>query len=125
MVEFPADRITADARERALRELSTHLGAGRLSLVEFDERSSLAAAATTKTELAALFTDLPGRLITSQEIPTRAPVSTRTLIVMIGMTATLGTALVSGNWWWLLSTAGLASAGGLAFMAQHGRPFSR
>jgi hypothetical protein len=52
-------RIGTTEREAALTALQQHLAAGRLELDEFDERSRRAAEARTRSELAALFTDLP------------------------------------------------------------------
>ncbi len=45
------------AAERALRD---HMNAGRLGVEEYAERSAAAANATTASEIAGLFTDLPG-----------------------------------------------------------------
>lgn len=59
MAEFPEVRIGTAERERALEDLSHHFSAGRLSMVEFDERSAAIAAATTRRELTAVFADLP------------------------------------------------------------------
>ncbi|OOL31448.1 membrane protein [Rhodococcus rhodochrous] len=59
MADSPEVRIGTVEREQALNLLGEHFGAGRLTLVEFDERSAKAAAATTRAELDALFTDLP------------------------------------------------------------------
>lgn len=60
MVEYPDARISVAERDRALLELSEHLGTGRLNVTEFEERTAAAAAAMTTHELAALFADLPG-----------------------------------------------------------------
>ncbi|MCX4092210.1 DUF1707 SHOCT-like domain-containing protein [Nocardia sp. alder85J] len=59
MTELPSVRVGAAERERALRELAQHFGAGRLALSEFDRRAALAAAADTRAELGRLFADLP------------------------------------------------------------------
>ncbi|WP_069159738.1 DUF1707 SHOCT-like domain-containing protein [Nocardia altamirensis] len=112
MVELPGARITADARERALRELSAHLVAGRLSLVEFDERSTRAAAVTTKAELAALFADLPGQTPTAHAMAPRDPISTPALLTAVGATAVIVIALLTGYGWWLLALAGAVAVGG-------------
>jgi Flp pilus assembly protein TadB len=56
----PGDLRVSDAdRDRAVTELSGHFQAGRLTLEEFDERSSEALRAKTARDLAGLFTDLP------------------------------------------------------------------
>ncbi len=47
-------------RERVLTQLAEHYAEGRLTLAEFDERSSRAMDATYHHELDALVTDLPG-----------------------------------------------------------------
>ncbi|RDI54521.1 uncharacterized protein DUF1707 [Nocardia mexicana] len=101
MNEIPEARTGTDERERALRDLSQHLASGRLTLTEFEERSARAHAATTKAQLAELFTDLPGA-----EAPEPAPIAPNPLLRL----AVLATAsvvfaaaavLVTGNWLWL------------------------
>ncbi len=52
-------RVSDAERDQAVAELSEHYQAGRLTLEEFDERSSRALGAKTGTDLVALFTDLP------------------------------------------------------------------
>jgi uncharacterized protein DUF1707 len=52
-------RISNAERDEAVETLGVHLSTGRLELSEFEERSGLAAAARTRGELEALFTDLP------------------------------------------------------------------
>lgn len=102
MSELPGARITVGERERALRELAEHLGAGRLTLTEYEDRAAAAAAATTTPELAVLFTDLPGA------VPPPAPAQpadpTTGFAVMAGCTAAfaLVLALVFGGWLWLV-----------------------
>jgi hypothetical protein len=46
-------------RDQAVAELSEHYQAGRLTLEEFDDRSSLALRAQTGNDLSTLFADLP------------------------------------------------------------------
>jgi hypothetical protein len=60
---FPSGSIrVSDAdRDQAIAELSQHFQAGRLTQEEFEERSGRALQARTGDDLAALFTDLPGR----------------------------------------------------------------
>jgi Domain of unknown function (DUF1707) len=60
---FPSGSIrVSDAdRDQAIAELSQHFQAGRLTQEEFEERSGQALQAKTGNDLAALFTDLPGR----------------------------------------------------------------
>jgi hypothetical protein len=52
-------RIGTAEREAAQRALQEHLNAGRLQVNEYAERSAQAADATTASEIAVLFTDLP------------------------------------------------------------------
>ena len=55
----PALRASDDDRDTVLQALQRHLAAGRLDLVEFDQRSTAALTAVTLPELAALTVDLP------------------------------------------------------------------
>ena len=52
-------RISNAERDEAVSTLGEHLSTGRLELDEFDERCGRAAAARTRGELEALFSDLP------------------------------------------------------------------
>jgi len=54
-----AIRVSDAERDQAVAELSEHYQAGRLTLEEFDDRSSQALRAKTGSDLGALFTDLP------------------------------------------------------------------
>ncbi len=54
-----AIRVSDAERDQAVAELSEHYQAGRLTLEEFDDRSSQALQARTGSDLGALFTDLP------------------------------------------------------------------
>jgi uncharacterized protein DUF1707 len=54
-------RVSDADRDQAIAELSEHFQAGRLTQEEFEERSGQALQAKTGSDLAALFTDLPGR----------------------------------------------------------------
>ena len=53
-------RIGDAEREQAVQSLGEHLRAGRLTVVEYDERLEQAFAARTEAELTPLFADLPG-----------------------------------------------------------------
>jgi hypothetical protein len=55
----PAQRASDDDRDTVLRALERHTAVGRLSLDEFDQRSTAALAAVTLDDLAALTADLP------------------------------------------------------------------
>ncbi|GAB0104044.1 hypothetical protein JMUB6875_30180 [Nocardia sp. JMUB6875] len=59
MAEPPEIRIGTAEREDAMKRLSDHFAAGRLSVAEFDERSGIVAAALTRGDLDQVFTDLP------------------------------------------------------------------
>lgn len=52
-------RVSDDDRGHAISALGSHFTAGRLSLVEYEDRAEAAAAATRRSELDELFTDLP------------------------------------------------------------------
>ena len=53
-------RVSDAERDQALSGLSEHFQAGRLTMEEFQERSDKALRAKTRSDLAELFTDLPG-----------------------------------------------------------------
>jgi hypothetical protein len=55
----PGLRAADDDRDTVLQTLERHVAAGRLTLDEFDQRSTAALAAVTLEELAVLTTDLP------------------------------------------------------------------
>ncbi|GLZ45521.1 hypothetical protein Acsp06_17060 [Actinomycetospora sp. NBRC 106375] len=55
----PDLRVSDDERTAALDALGVHLGAGRLDVDEFGDRSERAAVAVRRSDLEALFTDLP------------------------------------------------------------------
>ncbi|MGV9411255.1 DUF1707 SHOCT-like domain-containing protein [Nocardia sp. NPDC003693] len=59
MSESPHTRVGVADRERAMAELAAHFGNGTLTIAEFDERCARAARASTRPQLAELFTDLP------------------------------------------------------------------
>ncbi|MFJ1461217.1 DUF1707 domain-containing protein [Nocardia wallacei] len=106
MTEIPDSRLMAADRERALRELSDQLGSGRLSLTEYDERSAIAASATTKAELAELFIDLP---VAAQAPPPPGDTTIPRMatLALVAVVFAFVCAFVTGNWWWLLLLAAL------------------
>lgn len=61
VAEFEASgiRISDTERESALTALGEHMGAGRLDIDEYGERSAKVSTAKTRAELLDLFTDLP------------------------------------------------------------------
>ncbi|MFC9550987.1 DUF1707 domain-containing protein [Rhodococcus sp. NPDC056960] len=65
MSDVPEIRIGTAEREQALNQLSEHFAAGRLTVVEFDERSLAVTNATTRGELERVFTDLPATMADS------------------------------------------------------------
>ncbi|MGV9413325.1 DUF1707 SHOCT-like domain-containing protein [Nocardia sp. NPDC003693] len=69
MGELPDIRIGTAEREDALRRLSDHFAAGRLSVAEFDERSGQVAAAVTRGDLVPMFADLPEPVETAKAVP--------------------------------------------------------
>ena len=52
-------RVSSTERERALTDLKTHFEAGRLHSFEYEDRRGRAGDATVRSELDALFSDLP------------------------------------------------------------------
>lgn len=63
-------RASDDDRERVAHLLGEHMAAGRLSLAEFDDRTSAALGATTLADLDRLVADLP-RLPDADRTPAR------------------------------------------------------
>ena len=59
MVEPSEIRIGTEEREQALTALSAHFSAGRLTVVEFEDRSGLIARALNRADLAGVLSDLP------------------------------------------------------------------
>jgi hypothetical protein len=68
-------RVSDAERDQAVAELSEHYQAGRLTLDEFDDRSSQALRARTGSDLDALFTDLPKGAAPSVLAPPARPVA--------------------------------------------------
>ncbi|MEU4314116.1 DUF1707 domain-containing protein [Nocardia sp. NPDC024068] len=102
MSELPGARITVTERDRALRELAEHLGAGRLTLTEYERRSAAAAAAVTIPELAALFTDLPAAPAPAAPPQPSDPAAGFAVMAGIAAAFALILAIVFGGWLWLL-----------------------
>ena len=89
-------RVSDAERDQAVAELSEHFQAGRLTLEEFDDRSSQALRARTGGDLDELFTDLPkgaapsvlataGRVTPAApaDPARRRPVTARTIIACV------------------------------------------
>jgi hypothetical protein len=111
MGEFGDARIGAAERERALADLSEHFGAGRLSVAEFEERTTAVAAADTRNALLALFADLPPLSPRGQA----ADPQTRTWdwrLVTAGATPVAAVTLsaVTGHWLFLLLIPAVGAA---------------
>ncbi|WP_328391738.1 DUF1707 SHOCT-like domain-containing protein [Nocardia sp. NBC_00416] len=102
MSELPGARITVAERDRALRELAEHLGSGRLTLNEFEERTAAVTAARTTPELAALFADLPAPPAPSAPPDSTDPAVGFALLAGGSAVFALILALVFGGWLWLL-----------------------
>jgi len=64
-----AIRVSDAERNQAVAELSEHYQDGRLTLEEFDDRSTLALRARTGSELGALFADLPKTSVPAARVP--------------------------------------------------------
>ena len=64
-----AIRVSDAERDQAAAELGEHYQAGRLTLEEFDDRSSRALRARTGSDLVALFTDLPTSAVPATMTP--------------------------------------------------------
>jgi Domain of unknown function (DUF1707) len=64
-----AIRVSDAERDQAAAELGEHYQAGRLTLEEFDDRSSRALRARTGSDLVALFADLPTSAVPATMTP--------------------------------------------------------
>jgi len=62
-------RVSDAERDQAVTELSEHYQSGRLTLDEFDDRSSRALRAQTGNDLRALFADLPRPVVPAVGTP--------------------------------------------------------
>lgn len=58
-METEQTRVSSTERERALADLKAHFEAGRLHSFEYEDRRGRAGDATNRSELDALFSDLP------------------------------------------------------------------
>ncbi len=83
-----------------MRELAEHLGAGRLTLADYEERAAAAAAAVTTPELARLFTDLPAA--PAPPAPPADPAAGFAVMAGCAAAFALILALVFGGWLWLM-----------------------
>ncbi|MEZ5153716.1 DUF1707 domain-containing protein [Rhodococcus zopfii] len=109
MSDTPEVRIGTAEREQALQRLGEHFAAGRLTLAEFEERSGKASAATIRSDLEVLFTDLPA---TAENVPAPAAETApakrglpdRWRDVVVGVTPAVALVLffVFDSWLWFL-----------------------
>ncbi|MBJ8347343.1 DUF1707 domain-containing protein [Antrihabitans sp. YC2-6] len=103
MADVPDIRVGTEEREQALTRLSEHFSAGRLSVAEFDERSGQIAAATTRRQIDAVFTDLPDA-IPDSETPEKKQPKWDWFGAVIAATPIIAVVLffVLGSWLWFL-----------------------
>lgn len=86
-------RIGDAERDEAVSLLREHHAAGRLTSVEFDERVGRALQAKVADDLAALFSDLPGRKPGQpRSVPTGAPVAPSSPVQPYAVAPTYGAA---------------------------------
>ncbi|MEU7632250.1 DUF1707 domain-containing protein [Nocardia sp. NPDC049190] len=102
MAESAGPPASIADRERALRELTQHLGAGRLGLTEFDELSAAVAAATSKSQLAELFADLPGSTPPPPVVQPTNPLPRMAVLAGAAVVFAVVLTVSTGNWLWLL-----------------------
>lgn len=134
----PDIRISNAERDAAVAALGEHLSTGRLELSEYDERTGQAVAARTRSQLEALFTDLPASHpdLSSATSPTPGQLRTRTrsrpkdltatpasrffgtvsgLAAFPGIPGAIVLTVVIGAWWVFLPVVGtLIVAGGIS-----------
>ncbi|GAA5080603.1 DUF1707 SHOCT-like domain-containing protein [Nocardia iowensis] len=121
MEELPEIRIGTAEREEAMRRLSDHFAAGRLSVAEFDERSAVIAAAVTRGDVAKVFTDLPEPLAKAAAAPAKSESGflsewPERLMAAIPILAVI-LFFTTGSWLWFLA---IPLVGALLFGGRHG-----
>ncbi|MDI9914803.1 DUF1707 domain-containing protein [Rhodococcus sp. IEGM 1379] len=124
MADVPDIRIGTTEREQALSLLSEHFAAGRLTVAEFDERSGIVTAATTRSELAPVFKDLPGPIpAATAPTPVRKfdPDWSGRIMAVIPILAVI-LFFVTGTWLWFLA---IPLAGALLFGTDRERKKNR
>ncbi|MEU7143138.1 DUF1707 domain-containing protein [Nocardia sp. NPDC046473] len=120
MEDLPEIRIGTAEREAAMRRLSDHFAAGRLSVAEFDERSAVVAAALTRGDIAPVFADLPDPLVKAAAVPAKSasgflsewPERIMAVIPIIAVILFFTT----GSWLWFLA---IPLMGALLFGSRH------
>ncbi|AQA22039.1 hypothetical protein BTZ20_1792 [Rhodococcus sp. MTM3W5.2] len=116
MADLPEIRIGTAEREQALAQLGDHFSDGRLTVTEFDERSAVIAAATTRGQLDQVFADLPTTAVPAATAPAPAerrfqPDWSGRLMAVIPIAALI-LFFVTGSWLWFLA---VPAAGALLF----------
>jgi len=102
MAEAPEVRIGTAEREQALKTLSAHFSAGRLSVAEFDERSAVVAAAATRGDLERVFGDLPALEPEPEPPSPKRSYDWRAAMLAVTPIAALVLFFVLHNWIWFL-----------------------
>ncbi len=118
MADSPEIRVGTVEREQAQVLLGEHFGAGRLTLAEFEDRSGRIAAATTRRDLALLFTDLPP--LTGRTDGRRRGWWFLVPVVVLGLLALH--ALLEPGVWIMTGAGAAATVAVLAVRARGGRP---
>lgn len=96
-------RVGDQEREQAIAVLGEHMSAGRLDVVEYDQRCGQVAAARFVSELTPLFDDLPGSPPGfGQPATRRSALSTPNLVILIyGSIMLIPLAIVTRQFWLL------------------------
>lgn len=125
----PDLRISDAERAEALTALGEHFAVGRLQLTEYDQRAAQVAAALTRGELRALFTDLPaphpsfpgepaqvvraapGGAVAVPDQRTPAQRAAAVSLVVMGA-AFIPLIIFLGWWWWIFVIMGVGAVYG-------------
>lgn len=116
-------RVSDAERDLAVTALWEHLGTGRLRPGEHEERCALAAAATTRVEIEALFADLPAPHpdLSAAVAPAGAPAELEKstlgdtmagvgiVVLMFGTSAAIILTGKYGMWWTFFPVVGLVA----------------
>ncbi|MBB5914836.1 hypothetical protein BJY24_003703 [Nocardia transvalensis] len=117
MADSPDIRIGTAEREQAMRRLSDHFAAGRLSVTEFDERSAVVAAAVTRGDLVQVFADLPESSAAEEKKPEQprpgGPPAFRGPAMGLVVILAIVLFFVTNTWLWFL----MIPAAGIVFGA--------
>ena len=102
MADLPEIRVGTAEREEALSRLGEHFSAGRLSVAEFDERSAIVAAATTKGQIDAVFSDLPAAVAVDAPVKRQLNWDWTGSVMALTPIVALVLFFVLGSWLWFL-----------------------